>query len=87
MRPECVWIERVKAGTSMTVSVALAFKPAFVGAKTLLVYVNSATANTGWQSMGTWTVTAPAAPLTIVSVSPNGGTGSAQTFSYVISDS
>jgi hypothetical protein len=77
----------VKAGTSMTVSVALAFKPAFVGAKTLLVYVNSATANTGWQSMGTWTVTAPASPLTIVSVSPNGGTGSAQTFSYVISDS
>ena len=84
-----------KSGTSMTLSVALSFKPAFAGAKAQWVYANSATMNTGWQNMGSWTVTAPPAPLTIVSVSPltivsvspNSGTGLAQTFSYVISDS
>jgi hypothetical protein len=71
----------------MTVSLAVAFNPAFTGTKALWVYANSATVNTGWQNMGSWVVTAPPIPLTIVSVSPDVGTGSAQTFSYVISDS
>jgi hypothetical protein len=38
----------------MTVSLAVAFNPAFTGTKALWVYANSATVNTGWQNMGSF---------------------------------
>ena len=44
--------------------------------------------NTGWQNKGTWTAFAGTSqPPTAVSATPNSGTGSAQTFSFVFSDS
>jgi hypothetical protein len=75
------------SGNNLSVKVALTFKPAFAGYKTVYVYANSTTVNTGWQTMGAWTVTNPASTINVVAVTPNSGIGSAQTtFSYVVSD-
>ena len=74
------------SGNNLTVSVSLGFKPAFAGIKTLYLYANSATLNTGWQAIGAWTVTNPANTINVVSVTPNSGAGSSQTFSYLVSD-
>jgi hypothetical protein len=40
--------------------------------------------DSGWQQRGSWTV--PAVPPTVVSVTPNSGSGSSQTFSFVYAD-
>jgi hypothetical protein len=74
------------SGKNLTVNAALSFKPAFVGIKTIYASANSATLNSGWQTAGSWTVTNPASPITLVSVTPHSGSGLSQTFSYLASD-
>ena len=46
------------AGNTLTLNVSLTFKPAFAGAKKVFVFAYTATANTGFQTGGTWTVPA-----------------------------
>jgi hypothetical protein len=71
------------SGTNLTVNLALSFKPAFGGAKN--VYMDAGDGlDSGWQQRGSWTV--PAVPPTVVSVTPNSGSGSSQTFSFVYAD-
>ena len=75
------------AGNVLTVVVSLTFQPGFTGSET--VYLSAADVNantTGLVASGTWTVTAPAPQPTASSVSPNGSTGSSQTFTLVFSD-
>jgi Beta-propeller repeat len=75
------------SGTLLTMTVSLAFQNGFAGNQTVYLYAQDANVNTGWIAKGTFGVTAaPAQPFN-VSVSPNGNTGSSQTFQFVFSDS
>jgi trimeric autotransporter adhesin len=74
------------SGNVFTLNVAVSFKPAFTGLKNAFVYAaGNSGLNTGWVPAGTWT-TGPAAPPTVVSLTPNGGTGTSQTFAVQVSD-
>ncbi len=75
------------SATTLTLNVSLTFQPGFEGNKTVYLYATSAGANTGLVALGAWTATIPAAQPSVGSVSPNGSTGSSQTFSFVFSDS
>jgi len=72
------------SGNNLTVNLALTFQSAFAGTKNIRSYAADSSGQvSGWQSLGTWTVTtAPAA----VSVTPSSGSGSSQTFSFLYSD-
>jgi hypothetical protein len=49
-----------RSGNNLTVSVPVTFTATFTGSKTVWVYGANGGGNTGFQAMGTWTVTAPA---------------------------
>ena len=75
----------VPSGTSLTVNLAVTFKPAFVGPHPIFMRaVSSFGTDTGWLAKGTFTV---GAALDAVSITPNTGTGVTQTFSAVFTDS
>ncbi len=78
----------VTAGNNLTFSIPITFKAAFQGDWQIREYV-FATANSEWQNMGTWTVPQPggAPTVTAVSVAPNSGARSSQTFQVVASSS
>jgi hypothetical protein len=74
------------AGSSLTLTLALTFKPAFTGAKNVYMSVsNNANAFSGWLVKGTWTVSGSLPPAT-VSVTPASGSGATQAFTFVYSD-
>ncbi len=70
------------SGASLTLTLAMTFKPAFAGAKNVYAYATGGRgAATGWQDRGDWIVPAPAAPMiTADAVTPASGTGAARTF-------
>jgi hypothetical protein len=74
----------VIAGNTFTLTVAITFQAPFAGAKNIYLRASSATVTTGWQVAGSWIVPGPMPSA--VSVSPNAGSGSGQTFSLVYSD-
>jgi glucose/arabinose dehydrogenase len=79
------------SGNTVTLNLAMTFAPAFAGAKTVYLYgANTAGANSGWRSLGAWTVPAaapgPAPVVTADSVVPSSGTGFSQTFALQASD-
>jgi len=65
----------------------LTFTSAFSGAKNIYMYAAGSATNTGWQTMGTWTVPGAVSEVTVVSVSPSSGSGSQQTFTLQFADS
>jgi hypothetical protein len=73
------------SGSELTLTVSLAFQPAFTGAKTVYAEALNSSGTTGWQQVGVWTV--PAAVPSAVSVEPNSGSGGSQTFVFTFSDS
>jgi hypothetical protein len=76
------------SGTTLTVNLAMTFKPAFAGAKNIWMYAdNAAGASSGWQDRGDWTVPATAVTVTADSVAPNSGSDGAQTFALAYSSS
>ncbi len=78
------------AGLNSTISLQITFTSAFAGAKNIYIYGadTGGAINTGWVHEGTYTVTSALPPLiTAVSVTPSGGAGGSQTFSFVFSDS
>ena len=76
------------SGNTLTVNLAMTFKPAFAGAKSVFMYATNALgANSSWQTRGTWTVPATSATITADSVTPNSGSGGAQTFALAYSSS
>ena len=78
------------SGLTNTLTLDVTFKGAFSGAKNIYMYAANAngTVNTGWVQRGTYLVTAGSASVpTADSVSPGANSGTAQTFSFVYSDS
>lgn len=64
--------------TTITITLNLAFKPAFAGNKNSFLYASEPGYNSGWVLVGNWTV--PGSPPALTSVTPNSGTGLNQTF-------
>jgi hypothetical protein len=61
-------------GDTLTLVLAFTFKPAYAG--TLSVYANtsaSSSANSGWEQLGTWTVTPPVGTPAVQSLKPTSG--------------
>jgi hypothetical protein len=80
----------VLSANTLTLNLALSFKPAFAGAKNIYMEAQNATFDSGWSPIGTFTTTSggggtPQAPST-VSVTPSSGSGASQTFAFVFSD-
>jgi hypothetical protein len=72
-------------------NLALSFTTAFAGAKNIYMEVQNATEDSGWAQRGAWTVTSgssgnSSSPPSPVSVTPNSGAGSSQTFAFAFSD-
>ena len=45
------------SGNTLTLNLAMTFKPAYAGAKNIYMYAADVSgANSGWQQLGTWTV-------------------------------
>jgi hypothetical protein len=74
------------AGSTLTLNISLTFQPGFGGSDSVYMYAADAGANTGWVSRGTWTVVISPPQPSADSVSPNGGSGASQTFTFVFSD-
>jgi len=74
---------------SLTISIDITFKSAFSGLKNIYMYAadTDGSINTGWVQKGTYSVTGGAPVPTADSVTPSGGAGPVQTFSFVFSDS
>jgi hypothetical protein len=73
------------SGTNITATFGLTFKTAFAGAKTTFMYTSDASAVTGWQPNGSWTVGNPPPPG-VPSISPSSGTGLSQIFTATYTD-
>jgi len=74
-----------RAGSTLTVNMALIFKGGFTGAKTQYMQaIDQANVSSAWATNGTWTPTNQAP--TDVSVTPSSGSGSSQVFQYTFSD-
>jgi uncharacterized repeat protein (TIGR01451 family) len=74
------------SGTNLTVNLPVTFTAAYAGTKSTYMYAAGSGANSGWQSMGTWTVPATVTAVTAVSVTPNSGSGAQQTFALQYAD-
>jgi uncharacterized repeat protein (TIGR01451 family) len=70
------------SGTNLTLSLPVTFTTAYAGAKTTYMYAGGSNANSGWQTMGSWTAPAISTPPTTVSVTPSSGSGLQQTFAF-----
>ena len=74
----------VLSGTTLTLNLAMTFKAAYAATHNIYITaVNSTGINSGWQTRGTWTVPATAAPSTSVTadaVTPSSGSGASQAF-------
>ena len=75
-----------KSGTNLTLNLPMTFTAAYAGAKNTYMYAGGSIANSGWQTMGTWTVPAASGPPTTVSVTPSSGSGLQQTFALQYAD-
>ena len=74
------------SGSNLVVYFPMAFNSSFAGTKTELVYVSNLSGNgNGVQSMGSWIVPGSGGSPSVVSVSPNAGTGLVQTFAVTVS--
>jgi YD repeat-containing protein len=74
-------------GTNLTLNLPVTFTAAYAGAKNTYMYAAGSSANSGWQLMGSWTVPSTVAVVSVVSVTPNSGTGLQQTFALQYADS
>src|SRR2546423_600187 len=70
------------SGNVLTLNLAVSFNSGFSGGKNIYGFVKDQGDNaSGWQTVGTWTVTAGSKPA-VVGVTPNSGSGAVQTFSF-----
>jgi hypothetical protein len=77
------------SGNTLTLTLATTFKSPFGGAKNVYMYAANGTANSGWQTRGTWTVPAVAvatAAVTADAATPSSGTGTTQNFALAYSN-
>ena len=71
--------------TTIVVTMDISFNAAWFGVKNVYLLASEGTSNSGWVTVGSWTVTGGAA--TADSVSPASGSGSSQNFTFTVSDS
>jgi len=73
------------SGTQVLITLELTFNSTFFGPKNIYMIAAEGPINSGWTTVGTWNVTggAPSA----ISMSPNAGSGTLQTFLFTVSDS
>jgi hypothetical protein len=71
--------------TQVIITLDLTFNSTFFGPKNIYLLASEQNANSGWNTVGTWTVTGGAS--TANSVAPASGAGSLQTFVFAVSDS
>ena len=76
----------VIAGNRLVVTLPVTFANGYAGAKNVYAFATNGAVNSGWQTVGTWTVPAQAAAITSDSVNPSAGSGSAQIFALQYSD-
>ncbi|MBI5281418.1 MAG: SBBP repeat-containing protein [Candidatus Solibacter usitatus] len=77
------------AGNSLVFVADVTFKSAFSGARTIYgAATDSQGAQSGWTTLGAWTVSIPTAnqPPSAVSVAPSAGSGAAQVFTFTFTD-
>ena len=77
------------SGNNLTLNLTITFTSSFAGTQTTFMKANdNGGQSSGWQIMGSWSVTAASnQPPAVVSVTPNSGSGlGPQTFSFVYSD-
>jgi hypothetical protein len=75
----------IMGATQVTITLDLTFNSTFFGTKNIYLLAAEATVNSGWSTVGTWTVTGGASSAN--SISPNSGSGSSSTFTLTVSDS
>lgn len=75
----------VFGATQVIITVDLTFNSTFFGPKTIFLFASEVGINSGWITVGNWTVTGGAA--TANSVSPSSGSGTSPTFLFTVSDS
>jgi hypothetical protein len=75
------------SGNTLLLTLNLSFTASFAGNKIIYLAARSATQNTGWQALGTWTVpgSAPLSPG-VGGVNPPRGSGLTQTFTFSFTD-
>jgi sugar lactone lactonase YvrE len=74
------------SGNTYTLQLAISFQAGFAGGKNVYGYASTqAGLNSGWQSLGIWTVPVVFPPQAS-SVSPSSGSGASQTFTFVYTD-
>ncbi len=77
----------VNSGITSTVTLALTFKNAFVGAKSIFLYTDDIFGNSGnWQSLASFSILSTPSVPTTVSVSPASSAGLNQTFTAIYSN-
>jgi hypothetical protein len=77
------------SGTTLTVTLAITFRPAFRGTKNIYMLAASLTGPTsGWVPRGTWTPAPDVGAVVVnaISISPNAGSGARQLFTLQYSD-
>jgi hypothetical protein len=77
----------ILSGTNLTLNLPMTFTAAYAGAKSTYMYAAGSSANSGWQTLGSWTVSATVAVVSDVSAAPNSGSGLQQTFALQYADS
>jgi uncharacterized repeat protein (TIGR01451 family) len=76
------------SGRDLTLNLPMTFTAAYAGAKNTYMYAAGSSANSGWQSLGSWTVTLGSLPVPVpASVAPTSGAGLQQTFALQYADS
>ncbi len=75
----------VVGATQVIITMDLTFNSTFFGPKNIYLFAAEQNANSGWNTVGTWTVTGGAS--TANSATPTSGAGSSQTFILTVSDS
>jgi hypothetical protein len=74
-------------GNTLTLNLAMTFKPTFAGAKNIYMYAADFSGpNSGWQQLGTWTVPGGSITVTANSVTPSLGSVASQMFALQYSD-
>ncbi|PWU04654.1 MAG: hypothetical protein C5B51_16365 [Terriglobia bacterium] len=73
-------------GTNLTISFPLSFSFAFAGAKSIYaIAFDNTNQNSGWQTVGSWTVPSSGAPA-VLSTTPASGSGVFQSFAVTVAD-
>ena len=77
----------MSSGNTVVLKLAITFKAAAAGPQySYAMAYDMHGLDSGWTSLGSWTVPALNRPPSILSISPKSGTGSSQTFTLAVSD-